>query len=100
MLAGTQRVFDAFDHLLERVGSGTKTQLGARDLARTGLTADRDLGDLGCLEYAFDELTAVAFVRVREQEAAFEVNSPLGWKTDGKIHGCSWYRARRREVAS
>ena len=58
------------------------------------MTADRDLGDLGRLEDALDELTAVAFARLREQEATLQVNSSLGRKTDGKIHGCFSLRKR------
>ena len=46
------------------------------------------MGDLGCLEDALDELPAVPFARLGEQEAALQVNSSLGWKTDGKVHGC------------
>ena len=61
------------------------------------VTADGDLRDLGRLEDALDELTAVPFARLREQEAALQVNASLGWKTDGKVHGCSSSWARRRD---
>ena len=96
-LAGIERVFDALDHLLEGVRPRAETELGAGNLAGVGRTADRDMGDLGGLEDALDELTAIPFARLREQEAALQVDSSLGWKTDGKVHGCSWSWARRRD---
>ena len=67
-LAGTQRFFDPLDNLLERVSSGTKTQLRAGNLARAGLTSDRDLGDLRSLEHPLDELAAVPIVGLREKK--------------------------------
>jgi hypothetical protein len=99
-LAGAQRVFDAFNNLFERVSSRTKPQLGARNVTRARKTADGDLSDLGCLENPFDELTAIELVRLREQEAALQVNSSLGWKTDGEVHGCSLVSDSEERIVS
>jgi hypothetical protein len=75
----------------------TETELRAGNLARVSRTADRDLSDLGRLEYSFDKLAAIPFAGLRKQEAALQVNSSLGWKTDGEVHGYSWSQARRRD---
>jgi hypothetical protein len=99
-LTGAQRVFDAFNHLLERECSRAEFQLGTWNVARALLTPDGDLSDLGCLKDAFNELTAVAFARLREQEAAFQVNSSLGWKTDGEVHGCSLVSGSEKRIGS
>ena len=77
-----------------------KNPARARNLAGSSLTPDRDLGNLGRLEDPFDELTAISFVRLREQEAALQVNSPSGWKTDSKVHGCSWSRDWEMRIVS
>ena len=79
-----------------RVRPRTETELRAGNLAGVGRTADRDMSDLGRLEDAFDELPAIPFTGLREQEATLQVNSSLGWKPDGKVHGCSSSRIRRR----
>jgi hypothetical protein len=86
-LLGVQQPRDSSDDIFERVSPGAKTQLGSRNLGGALLTPDGDLSDLRGLEHTFQESATVGLMGVCEQKSALEVNSPLGRKTDGKIHG-------------
>jgi len=61
-LTGVQQHRDPIDDLFQRVSPGAEPQLRSRNLAGTLLTPDRDLGDLGGLEYAFQESATVGIM--------------------------------------
>jgi hypothetical protein len=57
--ARVQQPGDSIDNLFQGVCLGAEAQLCAGNLGGALLALDRDLGNLGGLEHAFDEPTAV-----------------------------------------